>query len=118
MPLPAGVPDAQAFAACHQLRELWHMFLDQVSFKAFIEVVLEPSPRLGVASLMMGSGIGGLKPNTLVLAFDEGAAAVGAGAATYPTSAMELTSNSVYDPKVLFFPRVNETFIQAYLSSS
>jgi hypothetical protein len=38
-----------------------------------------------------------------VLAFDEGAAVVGAGAAPYPTSAMELTSNSVYDPKVLFF---------------
>ena len=38
-----------------------------------------------------------------VLAFDEGAAVVGAGAAPYPTSAMELTSNPVYDPKVLFF---------------
>ena len=56
-----------------------------------------------------------------VLAFDEGAAVVGAGAAPYPTSAMELTSNSVYDPKVFFFllfHRVNETLIQACVSSS
>eukprot|EP01047_Picozoa_sp_COSAG01_P065584 COSAG01_NODE_8887_length_2626_cov_2.205382_5_plen_141_part_00 len=54
-------------------RELWHRFIDEARFKAFIEIVLEQEsrPRLGVANLVMCTGIGGFKPNTLVLLFPD-----------------------------------------------
>ena len=67
-------PDDETFAQCANRRELWHHFLEEAQFKAFIEVGLEQagSPRLGVANLVMSTGIGGLKPNTLVLLFPDG----------------------------------------------
>lgn len=54
-------------------RALWKRFLDETGFKAFSEIVLEQegAPQLGAANLFMSTGLGGLKPNTLVLTLPE-----------------------------------------------
>jgi amino acid transporter len=68
-------PDDGTFVQCQNRRELWHHFLDEAQFKAFIEIGLEQegSPRIGVANMVMSTGLGGLKPNTLILLFPDGA---------------------------------------------
>ena len=71
--VPEQGPDRGTFQECHERRSLWHSFLEEVKFKAFIEVVLErpDQPRDAVANLVMSTGIGGLKPNTLVMLFPD-----------------------------------------------
>ena len=47
----------------------WHA-LDRVAkIKAFVECTISPSIRLGIQSLIMSSGLGGMKPNILLLGF-------------------------------------------------
>ena len=67
-------PDDTTFVQCENRRTLWHHFLDEAQFKAFIEIGLEQegSPRMGVANMVMSTGLGGLKPNTLVILFPDG----------------------------------------------
>jgi amino acid transporter len=69
----AGASQKAAYQRYHDRRALWSTFLEEARFKAFVEIVLQPPgcARLGVANLAMSTGIGGLKPNTLVLLFPE-----------------------------------------------
>ena len=119
----AGTIDESVFQACAVRRSLWHRFIDEAGFKAFVEVMLEQEgqPRLGVANLVNSIGIGGLKPNTLVLLFPDKndstnlryapvdhsdiQGLVGPRAADRRPSATssplaEFAANSVYDPRV------------------
>lgn len=52
----------------HQMHG-WHE-LDRIAkIKAFVECTISPSIRLGIQSLIMSSGLGGMKPNILLLGF-------------------------------------------------
>lgn len=121
-------PDDGTFVQCQNRRELWHHFLDEAQFKAFIEIGLEQegTPRTGVANMVMSTGLGGLKPNTLAMLFpdgpevsprypdldvvlqrwsksgqepDEGKQRAGGVLGMDSASMRELTSNSVYEPR-------------------
>ena len=80
---------------------LWKRFLDETGFKAFSEVMLEQegAPQLGAANLFMSTGLGGLKPNTLVLTLPEQPAdeeSLSPAAKAYQRK-LSVTSNSVYE---------------------
>jgi hypothetical protein len=82
-------------------RAVWKRFLDEAGFKAFSEIMLEPegAPQLGAANLFMSSGIGGLKPNTLVLTLPEerkDEETMSSAEKAYYRK-LEVTSNSVYE---------------------
>eukprot|EP00003_Mantamonas_plastica_P015111 TRINITY_DN2580_c0_g1_i4.p1 TRINITY_DN2580_c0_g1~~TRINITY_DN2580_c0_g1_i4.p1 ORF type:complete len:930 (-),score=290.19 TRINITY_DN2580_c0_g1_i4:2-2746(-) len=54
------------------LHEQQRAYLDLVSlsqFKAFTEIVIAPSVRNGAQNLMLTCGLGGMKPNTVVIGF-------------------------------------------------
>eukprot|EP01043_Picozoa_sp_COSAG02_P041234 COSAG02_NODE_3402_length_6799_cov_44.275481_3_plen_464_part_00 len=82
-------------------RAVWKRFLDEAGFKAFSEIMLEPegAPQLGAANLFMSSGIGGLKPNTLVMTLPEerkDEETMSSAEKAYYRK-LEVTSNSVYE---------------------
>ena len=55
------------------LKRGWQKFLSKSPIKAFCETIFSAtgSVRLGMQSLMMSSGLGGMSSNTVVLEFDE-----------------------------------------------
>ncbi|KAL5477211.1 hypothetical protein EMCRGX_G023970 [Ephydatia muelleri] len=58
--------------AAHQYTtqlQTWLRFVDVSNVKGFVELVISPSVRIGVQSLLATAGLGGMKPNTLVLGF-------------------------------------------------
>eukprot|EP00753_Platysulcus_tardus_P006990 PLAT14754.2.p1 GENE.PLAT14754.2~~PLAT14754.2.p1 ORF type:complete len:912 (+),score=500.85 PLAT14754.2:57-2792(+) len=59
------------------LRHAWLDFIDAFKLKAFAEVSIAPTARLGAQTLMLMCGLGGLKPNTVVVPFYEAALAEG-----------------------------------------
>ena len=98
-------PKESIFRQYRARRALWKRFLDETGFKAFSEVMLEPegAPQLGVANLFMGTGIGGLKPNTLVLMLPEerkDEETMTSSEKAYHRK-LEVTSNSVYEDGML-----------------
>ncbi|KAL9981220.1 hypothetical protein ACROYT_G009894 [Oculina patagonica] len=54
-----------------QKRDLttWLNFVDCTEIKAFVELTVASTIRAGAQNLLMASGLGGMKPNTLVLGF-------------------------------------------------
>ena len=68
---PGGLPlgDSDVFGKVHQRRTRWQNFIDSSHMKAFIEIVMAPSLRLGVSNLMLAGGLGGMRPNTVCLNF-------------------------------------------------
>ncbi|KAJ7377254.1 hypothetical protein OS493_030065 [Desmophyllum pertusum] len=64
-----GEIDAQSMM--RQKRDLttWLNFVDCTEIKAFVELTVASTLRTGAQSLLMASGLGGMKPNTLVLGF-------------------------------------------------
>jgi len=47
----------------------WLEFVESTKIEAFPEVVIAPSVRAGAQSLVLTSGISGMKPNTVILGF-------------------------------------------------
>jgi potassium/chloride transporter 9 len=47
----------------------WLDFIDATKLKAFMELTIAPSVQMGARNLMMNSGLGCMKPNTVVLGF-------------------------------------------------
>ena len=46
---------------------VWLNFVDVAKVKAFVEITVAESYRLGAQSLLMTTGLGGMKPNTLAV---------------------------------------------------
>ncbi|XP_021251728.1 solute carrier family 12 member 9 [Numida meleagris] len=55
-------------------QDSWLSLVDKLNVKAFISLTLAPSVRHGVRQLLFTSGLGGMRPNTLVLGFYDDAA--------------------------------------------
>ncbi|KAA0176258.1 hypothetical protein FNF27_02315 [Cafeteria roenbergensis] len=54
-------------ARLRPLRHAWLDFIETARIKAFAELTVAPTARVGYQSLVMCSGLGGLKPNTVCL---------------------------------------------------
>ncbi|NWU99014.1 S12A9 protein, partial [Upupa epops] len=50
-------------------QDSWLNLVDKLNVKAFVSLTLAPSVRYGVRQLLFTSGLGGMRPNTLVLGF-------------------------------------------------
>ncbi|XP_061308277.1 solute carrier family 12 member 9 isoform X2 [Pezoporus flaviventris] len=55
-------------------QDSWLTLVDKLNVKAFVSLTLAPSVRHGVRQLLFTSGLGGMRPNTLVLGFYDDAA--------------------------------------------
>ncbi|XP_068810463.1 solute carrier family 12 member 9 [Struthio camelus] len=55
-------------------QDSWLGLVDKLNVKAFVSLTLAPSVRHGVRQLLFTSGLGGMRPNTLVLGFYDNAA--------------------------------------------
>uniref|UniRef100_A0A8B9IN05 Solute carrier family 12 member 9 n=1 Tax=Anser cygnoides TaxID=8845 RepID=A0A8B9IN05_ANSCY len=55
-------------------QDSWLGLVDKLNVKAFVSLTLAPSVRHGVRQLLFTSGLGGMRPNTLVLGFYDDAA--------------------------------------------
>uniref|UniRef100_A0A8C7ECG3 Solute carrier family 12 member 9 n=1 Tax=Nothoprocta perdicaria TaxID=30464 RepID=A0A8C7ECG3_NOTPE len=55
-------------------QDSWLGLVDKLNVKAFVSLTLAPSVRHGVRQLLFTSGLGGMRPNTLVLGFYDEAA--------------------------------------------
>ena len=60
-----------AGGAVRELSDKWNQFIPLIQVKAFNEVVLADTYRSGCATLMICAGLGGMRPNTIVLPFME-----------------------------------------------
>jgi len=58
-----------------RLRYRWLEYIDTYNIKAFAEVGVGPTGRTAAQNLTMVSGLGGMKPNTVILPFPEDTAA-------------------------------------------
>ncbi|XP_009632611.2 LOW QUALITY PROTEIN: solute carrier family 12 member 9 [Egretta garzetta] len=55
-------------------QDSWLSLVDKLNVKAFVSLTLAPSVQHGVRQLLFTSGLGGMRPNTLVLGFYDDAA--------------------------------------------
>eukprot|EP00026_Physarum_polycephalum_P002637 Phypoly_transcript_02645.p1 GENE.Phypoly_transcript_02645~~Phypoly_transcript_02645.p1 ORF type:complete len:862 (+),score=75.28 Phypoly_transcript_02645:137-2722(+) len=51
------------------LTHKWAVLVKMAKWKAFVDVIISPSMRQGVQSLLLSSGVGTMRPNTVVLGF-------------------------------------------------
>ncbi|XP_059829854.1 solute carrier family 12 member 9 isoform X2 [Hypanus sabinus] len=64
-----GDLDTLPFDPIHPQYNFWLSLVDKLNVKAFVDLTLSPSVRQGVQHLLRITGLGGMKPNTLVLGF-------------------------------------------------
>ncbi|NXY79279.1 S12A9 protein, partial [Glareola pratincola] len=70
----APPPDALPSDPLQPQQDSWLSLVDKLNVKAFVSLTLAPSVRHGVRQLLFTSGLGGMRPNTLVLGFYDDAA--------------------------------------------
>ena len=59
---------------CSQEYPFWVSLIDNMKIKAFVDMTTAPTIRDGVVQLIRLSGLGGLRPNTIILGFYDSAA--------------------------------------------
>ena len=64
-----GEPTPKLSECLHDLRQEWYNYIGKASVKAFFELCVAPSCRIGFRNLMLSAGLGGMKPNTLILQY-------------------------------------------------
>ena len=64
-----GVMESLDYDPCSNIYAGWLRLIDYLKIKAFIELTVATSLREGVHQLVRISGIGAMKPNTIVLGF-------------------------------------------------
>eukprot|EP00301_Raphidiophrys_heterophryoidea_P001623 c10778_g2_i1.p1 GENE.c10778_g2_i1~~c10778_g2_i1.p1 ORF type:complete len:1041 (-),score=259.79 c10778_g2_i1:467-3331(-) len=84
---------SKLFSVYEERRDKWQSFVDEAKLKAFVTVTASRSIREGVMSLLMGCGLGGMRPNTLLMGFHHDLAA------TLTENRRSEILNSVYEPK-------------------
>ncbi|CAF1049599.1 unnamed protein product [Rotaria sp. Silwood1] len=68
-----GQMDQGSNDVCSQEYPYWVSLIDNMKIKAFVDMTLAPTIRDGVLQLMRLSGLGGLRPNTVILGFYDSA---------------------------------------------
>ncbi|OZJ05653.1 hypothetical protein BZG36_01518 [Bifiguratus adelaidae] len=62
---------SQDFQACipefRRQQLAWLRFVDVANIKAFVQIIIAPSESIGARSLLLGSGLGGMRPNIVVM---------------------------------------------------
>ncbi|KAM9333733.1 solute carrier family 12 member 9 isoform 1-T2 [Pholidichthys leucotaenia] len=64
-----GDLDAMPTDPVQQQYNFWLSLVDKLGVKAFVDLTLSPSVRQGTQHLLRITGLGGMKPNTLILGF-------------------------------------------------
>ncbi|XP_028400940.1 solute carrier family 12 member 9-like isoform X2 [Dendronephthya gigantea] len=61
--------DGQAVTRHKQEIDHWYNFVRCAEIKAFVDQIVAPSVRVGAQNLLMSSGLGGMRPNTVILGY-------------------------------------------------
>lgn len=69
-----GQTDTSSNDICSQEYPYWVSLIDNMKIKAFVDMTSAPTIRDGVVQLIRLSGLGGLRPNTIILGFYDNAA--------------------------------------------
>jgi potassium/chloride transporter 9 len=59
----------QNLATYALLHKMWITLIKAAKWKAFLDLIIAPSVRLGVQNLVLSAGVGGMKPNTVVIGY-------------------------------------------------
>lgn len=69
-----GQTDTSSNDICSQEYPYWVSLIDNMKIKAFVDMTTAPTIRDGVVQLIRLAGLGGLRPNTVIIGFYDSAA--------------------------------------------
>ncbi|KAJ3121109.1 hypothetical protein HK098_003958 [Nowakowskiella sp. JEL0407] len=89
----------------------WLRFVDLLHLKAFVNVTIAKDERIGAQSLLMGSGLGGMRPNIVVLGFHKNntPAISEPSKSTSITTLSEQTSDDEHSGSIFTDPPIDTT---------
>lgn len=59
----------QTLSTYAMLHRMWLTLIKSAKWKAFLDLIIAPSVRLGIQNLVLSAGVGGMKPNTVVIGY-------------------------------------------------